>query len=63
MIAKDLPPALDARLTVTRDLDGWEIREEDHGVVKQTRYSDWHRVERALQVFELAHGRTASSGA
>lgn len=31
----------------TTDL-GWEVKEErDSQVVKQIRYSDWHRVERA----------------
>jgi hypothetical protein len=28
---------------------GWELLiEEDHSVVSRVRYSDWHRVERAL---------------
>lgn len=30
---------------------GWEVREEqDSRVVRQVRYDDWHRVERALLV-------------
>jgi hypothetical protein len=30
-------------------LGGWELRvEEDHEVVRHVRYTDWHRVERAL---------------
>jgi hypothetical protein len=30
-------------------LGGWELRiEEDHRVTKRVRYTDWHRVERAL---------------
>jgi hypothetical protein len=30
-------------------LGGWELRvEEDHAVVSRVRYTDWHRVERAL---------------
>ena len=34
--------------------DGWEVREEqDERVVKQVRYTDWHRVERALGMFNL----------
>lgn len=42
------------RFTVTRSAGGWEIREErDSRVVKRATYTDWHRVERALQVFEL----------
>mgnify|MGYP000461382118 CR=1 FL=1 len=32
---------------------GWEVREtRDSAVVRTQRYSDWHRVERAVQVFE-----------
>lgn len=31
---------------------GWEVREEeDSRVVRQTHYSDWHRVERARMNF------------
>jgi hypothetical protein len=42
------------RLTITRDGSGWEIREEhDSQIVKTTHYSDWHRVERARQMFAL----------
>ena len=33
-------------------LDGWEASErEDHRVVQQQRYTDWHRVERTLTRF------------
>jgi hypothetical protein len=41
---------------------GWELRiEEDHRVTKRVRYTDWHRVERALgdisrRVAELQSG-------
>jgi hypothetical protein len=42
------------RITLSKNRTGWEIREErDDTVVKRATYSDWHRVERALQVFEL----------
>ena len=42
------------RLTITRNGVGWEIREErDSEVVRTTTYSDWHRVERARQMFAL----------
>ena len=40
---------------------GWEVREEqDSQVLKRVWYTDWHRVERAMQTFshqitELAH--------
>lgn len=41
--------------TITRDQAGWAVREErDETVVRQVHYSDWHRVERALQKFELS---------
>ena len=36
-------------LTESRGL-GWELRvEEDSSVVRQVRYRDWHRAERALE--------------
>jgi hypothetical protein len=32
--------------------DGWEVREErDSEIVRQVRYTDWHRVERAVMRF------------
>ena len=43
--------------------DGWEVREEqDQQVVKQVRYTDWHRVERALGLFNLEIGELESQG-
>jgi hypothetical protein len=41
------------RLTI-RSLDqGWEIREErDEALVRVTRQTDWHRVERSIDLFE-----------
>lgn len=40
------------RFTIRNVGSGWEIREEqDTRVVRQTRYDDWHRVERALMTF------------
>lgn len=42
------------RVTVTRNRAGWAVREEhDRAVVREVTYTDWHRVERAVQVFEL----------
>ncbi|MEZ5318661.1 MAG: hypothetical protein R2752_14775 [Vicinamibacterales bacterium] len=42
------------RFTVTRGEVGWDVREErDSEIVKEITYSDWHRVERAMMVFEL----------
>lgn len=50
------------RFTITRDAQGWEVREErDTTVVKHARYGDWHRVERAMQTFELAQARSAAA--
>ena len=41
------------RFTITKGRVGWDVREErDDTVVKRVNYSDWHRVERAIQVFE-----------
>jgi len=42
------------RVVVTRGLVGWDVREEqDSRVVRQVTYTDWHRVERAMQAFEM----------
>lgn len=41
------------RFTVTRSPLGWDVRQErDNTIVKESHYSDWHRVERAVQTFE-----------
>ena len=41
------------RFTITRSDVGWQVREEcDSEIVKVTRYTDWHRVERAMDAFE-----------
>jgi hypothetical protein len=49
------------RFTVTRSHVGWDVREErDNHIVRQVNYQDWHRVERAMQAFELAR-RAAGS--
>lgn len=43
--------------------EGWEVREEqDEQVIKQVRYKDWHRVERALGIFHLEIGELESQG-
>jgi len=43
--------------------EGWEVREEqDQQVIKQVRYTDWHRVERALGLFNLEIGQLESQG-
>lgn len=46
-------------ITVTRSGVGWEVREtRDSAVVRTHRYSDWHRVERAVQAFERVQSTT-----
>jgi len=43
------------RLTVTRAAQGWQLTEvQDAHVVREVTYTDWHRVERAIKVFERA---------
>ncbi len=43
------------RLTVNRSERGWQMTEEqDAHVVRDVTYTDWHRVERAIKVFERA---------
>ena len=43
------------RMTIVPAKSGWEVRQERDGrVVKLVTYLDWHRVERALMLFELA---------
>ena len=50
------------RFSITEGDRGWEVREEqDSRVVRRVRYTDWHRVERALlsisaRVTELEEG-------
>jgi hypothetical protein len=46
-------PAPADSITVTKSPDGWEVSEtHDATLVRTHHYSDWHRVERAVQVFE-----------
>ena len=38
------------RYSIAQTESGWEVREErGSAVVKQVRYQDWHRVERAIR--------------
>lgn len=51
MFSRQLTRAGRTRSFVVTSLEaaGWEVRvEEDGAVIRRTRYSDWHRVERAL---------------
>jgi hypothetical protein len=42
------------RFTITRGGTGWEIRVEyDSHIVHKHIYTDWHRVERARQMFAI----------
>jgi hypothetical protein len=43
--------------------DGWDVRlEQDNRVLKQMRYTDWHRVERALTKFAMEIGELEELG-
>lgn len=51
------------RFSVQEHGHGWEAREEqDHEVLRQVRYTDWHRVERAITGFELQIGELEERG-
>ena len=53
MFAKELTQAGHTRRFSVTEAGGlgWEVREEqDSQLVRQVRYTDWHRVERALTV-------------
>ncbi len=59
-ITRDLPGR---RFTVTVTTAGWAVREErDSHIVRTITYTDWHRVERAMQRFERAADRPEGSG-
>ncbi len=50
------------RLLVTQAIAGWDIKEEQDSVVVHVgHHDDWHRVERALRVFELKALATGES--
>ena len=41
------------RLIVERNSGHWNVREEEDAmVVRETQHDDWHRVERAIRLFE-----------
>jgi hypothetical protein len=65
MFAKELKQAGHTkRFSVTEaGGDGWEVRvEQDSHVVRRVCYTDWHRVERALQVFAIQIGDLERQG-
>jgi hypothetical protein len=42
------------RFVVTRDLEGWEVLEdEDSTVLRRVHREDWHRVETDTRLFEI----------
>ena len=42
------------RYSIEQTDAGWEVREErDSALVKQVRYQDWHRVERAIRTISI----------
>ena len=50
------------RVVVRRNPSGWEVSEEvADRVVRRVNYRDWHRVERALEIFRLDQSRAAHS--
>jgi len=54
------PGERETRVTVTRSERGWDVLEvRDNEVVRRVTYTDWHRVERAVEVRQLGeHLRT-----
>lgn len=47
-----------SRLTVIRAPHGWEVREDREGASDRVRLvTDWHRVERSIQVFNQGEDR------
>jgi hypothetical protein len=50
------------RATITRGPVGWRYQEQyDSRVVRDVTYTDWHRVERAIQAFERSGGTAHST--
>ena len=42
---------------------GWEVRiEQDSTILRRTRYSDWHRVERAVDAIEREMSELEAQG-
>src|SRR4028118_278032 len=65
MFSKELTLGGHTRRFVLASLqtEGWELRvEQDSAIVRRTRYTDWHRVERALGTGEREVGQPAGRG-
>ena len=51
------------RFTIRHVRPGWEVRDEnDRGVLKRVIYKDWHRVERAIAIFEQEEAELEAAG-
>lgn len=65
MFAKELRQEGHTRKFTIKDRgrEGWEVQDvQDDRVLKQITYTDWHRVERALDVFHLQIGDLERQG-
>lgn len=64
MFAKELQQAGHVRkFSIVEGHAGWEVRDvQDDRVLKQVCYTDWHRVERALHMFNLQIDELESKG-
>ena len=65
MFARELHHAGHTKRFVVRSAaeHGWEVREEqDSTVVRLVCYSDWHRVERAMQAIAVRIGELENRG-
>jgi len=64
MFAKELQQAGHVRkFSIIEGIAGWEVRDvQDDRVLKQVCYTDWHRVERALHMFNLQIDELESKG-
>ena len=58
--SNELPGRTPSRsVTVRRTGAGWEVREEyQEQVIRSVTYSDWHRVERAMELFRRQRDTT-----
>jgi hypothetical protein len=51
------------RFTIRHVRPGWEVTDQsDHEILKQVIYKDWHRVERAIAMFEQEEATLEASG-
>ena len=51
------------RFTIRHVHPGWEVRDEnDAGILKRVIYKDWHRVERAIAMFEQEEAMLEAAG-